>query len=91
MSEKFINLGHGNLVSAERIVAAVSPDSSPIKRLVQDAKEEGRAIDITGGKKTRAVLIADTGHVILCPLQCETVAARLNGAPSQATDNEEEE
>jgi regulator of extracellular matrix RemA (YlzA/DUF370 family) len=91
MNEKFINLGHGNLVAADRIVSVVSPDSSPIKRLVQDAKEEGRAIDITGGKKTRAVLIADTGHVILCPLQCETVASRLNGAQTQIPDTEEDE
>ncbi len=75
---KFINIGHGNMVAAARIIAVVSPESSPIKRLVQDAKEDGRVIDVTGGKKTRAVLIADTGHVLLCSLQSETVAARLN-------------
>lgn len=75
-----MSIGHGNMIAAERIVAVVSPESQPIKRLVQDAKEEGRAVDVTGGRKTKAVLVADTGHVILCALQTETVAARLNGS-----------
>ena len=83
----FVNVGHGNLVAASRIITVASPDSAPIKRLVQDAKEDGRVIDVTGGKKNRAVLVADTGHVILCALQTETVAARLNG--KQAEDSEE--
>ena len=83
---KFINIGHGNMIAAARIVAVVSPESQPIKRLVQDAKEEGRAIDVTGGRKTRAVLVADTGHVILCAMQTETVTARLNGTPDAAED-----
>ena len=90
---KFINIGHGNMIAASRVVAVVSPESSPIKRLVQDAKEDGRAIDVTGGRKTRAVLIADTGHVILCALMTETITARLNGTsdPASAADSEEEE
>ena len=90
---KFINIGHGNMIAASRVVAVVSPESSPIKRLVQDAKEDGRAIDVTGGRKTRAVLIADTGHVILCALMTETITARLNGTadPAFAADSEEEE
>ena len=83
---KFINIGHGNMIAASRIVAVVSPESQPIKRLVQDAKEEGRAIDVTGGRKTRAVLVADTGHVILCAMQTETVTARLNGTPDASED-----
>ncbi|MBQ7982377.1 MAG: DUF370 domain-containing protein [Clostridia bacterium] len=83
---KFINIGHGNMIAAARIVAVVSPESSPIKRLVQDAKEEGRAIDVTAGRRTRAVLVADTGHVILCALQTETITARLNGTADNISD-----
>ena len=74
---KLINVGHGNLVAAERVVAILSPESQPIKRLVQDAKEDGRAIDVTCGHKTRTVLQTDTGHIILCDMQTETIAARL--------------
>lgn len=88
---KFINIGHGNMIAAARIVAVVSPESQPIKRLVQDAKEDGRAIDVTGGRKTRAVLVADTGHVILCPLQTETITARLNGTTDTSAAAEEED
>ena len=84
---RFINIGYGNMVASSRIVAVVSPDSSPVRRLVQDAKEEGRAIDVTAGKKTRAVLVADTGHVILCALQTETITARLNGAQESGSDD----
>ena len=87
---KFINIGHGNMIAAARIVAVVSPESQPIKRLVQDAKEEGRAIDVTGGRKTRAVLVADTGHVIMCALMTETITARLNGTSEAATADEDE-
>lgn len=87
---KFINIGHGNMIAAARIVAVVSPESSPIKRLVQDAKEEGRAIDVTAGRRTRAVLVADTGHVILCALQTETITARLNGTDAGADDEEDD-
>ena len=86
---KFINIGHGNMIAVSRIVAVVSPESQPIKRLVQDAKEEGRAIDVTGGRKTRAVLVADTGHVILCAMQTETVTARLNGTADAAAADDE--
>ena len=88
---KFINIGHGNMIAAARIVAVVSPESSPIKRLVQDAKEEGRAIDVTGGRKTRAVLVADTGHVIMCALMTETITARLNGTAEPAVSAETDE
>ena len=90
---KFINIGHGNMIAASRIVAVVSPESQPINRLVQEAKEDGRAIDVTSGKKTRAVLVADTGHVILCALMTETITARLNGTaePAASADAEDEE
>ena len=88
---RFINIGHSNMVAADRIIAVVSPDSYPVKRLVQDAKEDGRVIDTTAGKKTRAVLVADTGHVILCALQTETITARLNGGGESAEAESAEE
>ncbi len=74
---KLIGIGFNNLVADERIVAVVSPDSAPAKRLVQDAKESGRAIDCTGGRKTRAVIITDSEHVILSAIQPETIAGRM--------------
>ena len=74
---KFINIGFGNMVAAERVVAVVSPDSAPIKRLIQDSKDSGRAIDVTCGKRTRAVIITDSEHVILSAVQPETVANRF--------------
>ena len=74
---KFINIGFGNMVSAGRIVAIASPDSAPVKRLVQDAREDGRVIDVSCGRRTRAVIITDSDHVILSALQVEKVASRL--------------
>ena len=74
---KLINIGYGNYVSAERLLAVVSPDSAPIKRLVQDAREKRRLIDATYGRRTRAVLITDSDHVILSAVQPETVAHRV--------------
>ncbi len=74
----FINIGFGNLVSAERIVAITSPDSAPIKRLVQDAKDEGRVIDASCGRRTRAVIITDSDHIILSAIQTETLSNRLD-------------
>ena len=74
---KFINIGFGNVVSAVRIVAIVSPDAAPIKRIVSDAKEKNDAIDATCGRRTRAVIITDSDHVILSALQPETIANRL--------------
>ena len=82
---KFINIGFGNLVSASRIVAIASPDSAPVKRLVQDAKEDGRIIDVSCGRRTRAVIITDSDHVILSAIQTETISNRLS------LDMEEEE
>ncbi len=76
---QFVNIGLGNVVSASRIVAVVNPESGPIKRLVREAKESGRLIDATVGRRTRAVIVTDSDHVILSPVQPETVAARLNG------------
>ena len=84
---KLINIGYGNMISADRIVTIVSPDSAPIKRLVQEAREDGRAIDATYGRKTRAVVIMDSGHIILSSLITETLAARING--TGGTDEDE--
>jgi len=75
---KLINIGFGNIVSTDRVIAIVSPESAPIKRLVQDAKDNGSAVDATCGRKTRAVLIMDSGHIILSAVQPETVAGRLD-------------
>ena len=75
---KLINIGFGNLVNANRLVAIVSPESAPIKRIIQDSKERGMLIDATHGRRTRAVIITDSDHVILTYLQSETVANRLN-------------
>ena len=75
---KLINIGFGNIVSADRIIAIVSPESAPIKRIVQEAKDKGTAIDATYGRRTRAVLVTDSDHLILSALQPETVAARLD-------------
>ena len=74
---KLINVGFGNMVAAERIVAIASPDSAPMKRLVQDSKDDGRAIDVTCGRRTRAVIITDSEHIILSAIQTETIANRL--------------
>ena len=74
---KLINIGFGNMVNAGRLVAIVSPESAPIKRSVQDARDSGRLIDATYGRRTRAVLITDSDHVILSAVQPETVANRL--------------
>ena len=84
---KFINIGFGNMVAADRIVTIVSPESAPIKRLMQDAKAEGRVIDVSCGRRTRAVIITDSGHVIFSAIQSETVANRLESE----NDTEEDE
>lgn len=87
---KFINIGFGNMVASNRIIVLASPDSAPIKRLIQDAKDEGRAIDVTCGRRTRAVIVTDSDHIILSAVQAETISNRLNGDTSD-TDEEEEE
>lgn len=74
---KLINIGFGNMVSAHRVIALVSPESAPIKRIVQDAREEGHLVDATYGRRTRAVIIMDSGHVVLSAIQPETVANRF--------------
>ena len=89
---KLINIGFGNIVSANRIIAIVSPESAPIKRMVQEAKDSKIAIDATCGRRTRAVIITDSGHIILSAVQPETVAGRLDkditSANTQIQDEE---
>ncbi len=75
---KLINIGFGSMVNSKRIVAVVNPDSAPVKRIAQEAKEKGSAIDATYGRKTKSVIITDTDHVILSALPTETIANRLN-------------
>ena len=86
---KLINIGFGNMVSAGRLIAIVSPDSAPIKSMVQEARDRGVLIDATYGRRTRAVLIMDNDHLVLSALQTETVANRLAGE-READDGEEE-
>ena len=88
---KLINIGFGNMVSANRLVAIVSPESAPIKRITQDAKERGTLIDATYGRRTRAVIVTDSDHVILSAVQPETVANRLNDRDDDLTEEELEE
>ena len=74
---KLINIGFGNMVAANRLVAIVSPESAPIKRIIQDAREGGSLIDATYGRRTRAVIVTDSGHIILSAVQPDTVANRV--------------
>ena len=80
---KLINIGFGNMVSAHRIIAIVSPESAPIKRIISDAREKCQLIDATYGRRTRAVIISDNGSVILSAIQPETVAGRVTGKNEQ--------
>ena len=90
---KLINIGYGNMVSAQRVIAIVSPESAPIKRMIQDARDGGSLIDATFGRKTKAVLIADSGHIILSALPPETVSGRIigTGEPIEPAGDSEEE
>ncbi len=83
---KLINIGFGNLVSAERIVAIVSPESAPIRRIIQESKDRGMLIDATCGRRTRAVVISDSDHIILSAIQGETIAHRMD---KESTEGEE--
>lgn len=88
---KFINVGFNNLVASNRVVTLASPDSAPIKRLVQDAKDSGRVIDVTCGRRTRSVIITDSEHVILSAIQTETIANRLNGHTDSGGEEESDD
>lgn len=94
MSIKFINIGFGNIVSANRIIAIVSPESAPIKRIVTEARNRGMLIDATYGRRTRAVIVTDSDHVILSAVQPDTVANRLevrDNSREQLIEIEEDE
>ncbi len=86
---KFISVGFNNIINAERVVAVVSSDSAPAKRLIQDARDSGRAIDCTCGRKTRCVVVMDSDHVILSAIQNETISGRLNGADDTEEGSDE--
>ena len=85
---KLLNIGFGNMVSTDRLVAIVSPDSAPIKRMIQEGRDRGMLIDATYGRKTRSVVIMDSDHLVLSAIQPDTVAARLNG--KEAVEEEEQ-
>ncbi len=78
MNIKLINIGFGNIVSANRVIAMVSPESAPIKRVMQDARDRGQLVDATYGRRTRAVIIMDSGHVILSAVQPDTMSHRFD-------------
>jgi len=86
MNLRLVNVGFGNIVSADRLIAVVSPESAPIKRIVQEARESGRLIDATCGRRTRAVVIMDSDHVILSAIQPETIANRLDAKAEESAD-----
>jgi regulator of extracellular matrix RemA (YlzA/DUF370 family) len=87
---RLINIGFGNIVSANRLVAIVSPESAPIKRIIQEARDRGMLVDATYGRRTRAVIITDSDHVILSAVQPETVANRLSSKEEDTLDEVEE-
>jgi len=78
MVSYFINIGFGNVVASHRIVSVISPESAPVKRLIQESKDQGNLIDATYGRRTRAVIVMDSGHLVLTPLQPDTIAHRLH-------------
>ena len=90
MEIKLINIGYGNFISSSRIIAIIGPDSAPVKRIIQEAREERRLIDATYGRRNRAVIIADSDHVILSAVQPETIAHRFDVKDNAAIVEEEE-
>jgi len=88
---KFVNVGFNNILNADRIVAVIGSDSAPSKRLIQDAKDMGRAIDCTSGRKTRSILVMDSDHVILSAIQTETLAARLVAGTADETADDSDD
>ncbi len=87
---QLINIGYGNMVAANRVMAVVSPDSAPVKRMVQEARQAGRLIDATLGRKTKAVLVMDSGHIVLAAIQPAAAAGRLTGKETAPLEEEEE-
>ena len=91
MEMKFINIGFGNVVSAHRVISIVAPESAPIKRIVQEARDAGDLIDATYGRRTRSVLVMDSGHVVLSAVQPETIVNRIADKEESAVKAEDEE
>lgn len=87
---RFINVGFGNMVAADRVVALVAPDSAPMKRLISEARESGRIIDVTCGRRTRSIIVTDSDHVILSATQPETISNRLADDVEYEEESEEE-
>ncbi len=85
---KLINIGFGNMVSATRVIAIVSPDSAPIKRIIQDVRDKGMLVDATYGRRTRAVVVMDSGHIINCAIHTETRAGRARGREERESGGE---
>lgn len=85
---RLINVGFGNVVNVSKIVSVISPEAAPIKRMVQTAKDNGMAIDATCGRRTRAVIVMDSGHLLLSALLPETIAGRVNSDNSKGDENE---
>lgn len=86
---KFVNVGFNNVINAERAIAVISSDSAPAKRLIQEAKDSGRAIDCTCGRKTRCIVIMDSDHIILSAIQNETISQRLGMTVEEGDDEDE--
>ena len=87
---KFINVGFNNMINTERVIAVITSESAPAKRLIQEATDSGRAIDCTCGRKTRCIIVMDSDHVILSAIQHETVSARMNGGNDDGDAEEKE-
>lgn len=87
---KLINIGFGNMVSLDRLIAIVSPDSAPIKRIIQEARDRGMLIDASYGRRTRSVIVMDTDHIILSAIMPETVAGRLNDKNTAGAEEEDD-
>lgn len=88
---QLVNIGYGNLVAAGRVLAVVSPDSAPVKRMIQDSRDRGELIDATLGRKTRSVLVMDSGHIVLSAIQTAAVEGRLTGKELPGAEEEERE
>ena len=86
---KLVNIGFGSMVATGRMLSVLSPDSAPIKRMIQEARDRGMLIDASYGRKTKSVILMDTDHVILSALTPETLTARMTGQPTEETEEEE--
>ncbi len=86
---RLVNIGYGNMLNISRIVSIVSPEAAPIKRLVQDTRNTGKLVDATGGKKTRSVIVSDSGHIVLSALTAEAIQGRINGVAGAGEEKDE--